>query len=125
VIADATRAHAAKAPNLQALRCRPRLPHTLGVVSQVIMPALTGESGHWLDAPTRAQGVEWCPDGSAQRWWVVCSQAALARAAATVTTARPRAYEALETPCVPLQAQRFATPAAAHQALAVLAKAGP
>jgi Domain of unknown function (DUF4277) len=90
VSAAATRDHEANAPNLHALSCMTRLPHTLGVVSPVIMPALTGESWHWLDETTRDQGVELGPDGRAQRWLGVCSPAALARAAATVTNARQR-----------------------------------
>jgi transposase len=122
VIADAKLSHEAHAPNLQALSFMTRIPNTIGVVSPVIMPALTGDSWHWLDETTRDQGVELCHYGLAQRWLVVFSQAALARAAATVTKARQREYEAIEQPCFPLQAQRFATPEAAHQALAVLAK---
>ncbi len=38
------------------------------------------------------------------------------------TIARQRAYEAIAKQCFPLQAQRFATPEAAPQALAALAK---
>ena len=122
LIADAKLSHEANAPNLQALGFMTRIPHTIGVVSQVIMQALTWESWHWLDETTRYQGVELCHYGMAQRWLVVCSQAALERAEATVTKARQRAYEAIEKPCFHLQAQRFATPEAAQQALAALAK---
>ena len=58
----------------------------------------------------------------AQRWLVVCSQGALERAEATVTTARQRAYAAIDKQRFHLQTQRFATPEAAQQALAALAK---
>jgi transposase len=123
VIADATLSHEANAPNLQALGFMTRIPHTIGVVSQVMMQALTGDSWHWLDETTRDQGVELCHDGMAQRWLVVCSQAALERAEAAITTARQRAYETIEKPHFHLQAPRFSTPEAAQQALAMLAKA--
>jgi transposase len=122
LIADAKLSHEANAPNLQALGCMTRIPNTISVVSQVIMQALTWESWHWLDETTCYQSVELCHDGMAQRWLVVCSQAALERAEATVTKAQPREYEAIEKQGVHLQAQRFATPEAAQQALAAMAK---
>jgi transposase len=122
VIADAKLSHEADAPNLQALGFITRIPNTIGVVSQVIMQALTCDSWHWLDETTRDQGVELCHYGMGQRWLVVFSPAALERAEATVTKARQRAHEAIAKQCFPLQAQRFATPEAAQQALAVLAK---
>ena len=116
--------HEADAPNLQALGFMTRIPNTntIGIVSQFIMQALTWDSWPWLDEPTRDQGVELCHDGMAQRWLVVCSQATLERAEATVTKARQRAYEAIEQQCFPLQAPRFDTPKAVSQALAALAK---
>ena len=120
--ADAKRSHEANAPSLQVLGFMTRLPNTLGIVSQVIRQALTGDHWHWREETTRAQGVELCPDGMAQRWVVVFSQAALERAEATVTNTRPREDAAIAQPCLHLQAQRFATPAAAQQALAALAK---
>ena len=52
----------------------------------------------------------------------MCSQEALERAEVTVTKARQREYAAIEKQLFHLQAQRFATPEAAQQALAVLAK---
>ncbi len=122
LIADAKLYHEANAPTLHALGFITRIPNTIGVVSQVIMQALTWDSWHWLDETTRYQGVELCHDGMAQRWLVVFSQAALERAEATVTKARQREYEAIEKQRFHLQAQRFATPEAAQQALASLAK---
>jgi hypothetical protein len=86
------------------------------------MQVLTRDSWHWLDETTRYQGVELCHYGMAQRWLVVCSQAALERAEATVTKAWQREYETIEKQRFHLQAQRFASPEAAQQALAVLAK---
>ena len=59
----------------------------------------------------------------AQRWLGVASQAALERAASTVTQAWQRASEAIAKPLFPLPAQRFATPEAAHAALATWEKA--
>jgi hypothetical protein len=125
VSADAPLAPEAKAPHRQALGFMTRIPHTIGVVSPVSMQALPGARWHGRDATTREQGVEWCHDGRAQRWVVGCSPAARERAEATVTTARQWAYEAIATPGSHLQAQRFATPAAAPQALAAWAKAWP
>jgi transposase len=123
LIADAKRSHEAHAPNLQALGFMTRIPTTIGVVSQVMMQALTWDRWHGLEETTRDQGGELCHDGMAQRWLVVCSPAARERAEATVTTARQRDDEAIETPRFHLQAQRFATPEAAQQALAALATA--
>jgi transposase len=125
LIADAKLSHAAKAPNRQALGFMTRSPHTSGGVSPVITQALTWDRGPWLEATTRDQGVEWCHDGMAQRWLVVWSQAALERAEATGTTARPREAETSEQPRLHRQAQRVATPEAAQQALAPWAKDWP
>ena len=58
----------------------------------------------------------------AQRGLVVYSQAALERAEATLNNARPREDEAIHKPLLHLQAQRFATPEAAQEALTALAK---
>jgi hypothetical protein len=58
----------------------------------------------------------------AQRWLVVYSQAAFARAAATRKNATPREEEAIPKALLPLQAPRFPTPEAAHDALAAVAQ---
>jgi len=58
----------------------------------------------------------------AQRWLVVYSQAALERAEATLNNARAREDEAIHKQLLPLQAQRFATPEAAPEALTACAK---
>jgi hypothetical protein len=56
VIANAQLSHEAKAPTLQALGLRSRIPHTMGVVSPVIMQALPWERWPWLDETSRDQG---------------------------------------------------------------------
>ena len=61
-------------------------------------------------------------DQRAQRWLGVWSQAACARAAATVTKAQPRAAEAIDTQLLHVHAQRCETPRAATAALAALAQ---
>jgi transposase len=59
----------------------------------------------------------------AQRWLVVSSQAALARAEASVNKACQREAEAIDKQLFHLQARRFETPEAAHAALATLEQA--
>jgi transposase len=58
----------------------------------------------------------------AQRWLVVYAQAACERAEATLKNATQREDEAIKKPLLHLQAQRFCTPTAAHDALSALAK---
>jgi len=60
----------------------------------------------------------------AQHWLVVPSEAALERAEATITQARPRETAAVETHLCHLHATRFKTPDVAHEVLAALASAG-
>lgn len=67
----------------------------------MISPARPWDTWHERADTTRAQGLEWCHDGMAQRGLVVSSQAALERAEASITKAPPRAGEAIETPLVP------------------------
>jgi len=57
----------------------------------------------------------------AQRWLVVSSQAALARAEARITTAQPREWEAIDTQRLHVHAKRCATPEAAPAARQALA----
>jgi hypothetical protein len=99
-----------------------RIPNPIGPVSQVITPALTGDPWHPRAETTRDPRRERCHDGMAQRWLVVPSQAALARAETTVNTARPREDETLATPLVPLPATRFPPPEAAQGALGTVAQ---
>jgi transposase len=99
-----------------------RMPGTLKLVSQVISPALQGETWHELDATPRSQGLELCHYGMAQRWLVVSSQAAMERAEASLRKAQQREWDAIEQQLLHLQAHRFETPEAAPVALAALAK---
>ena len=57
----------------------------------------------------------------AQRWLIVQSEAALERAEATITQARPREEAAITRPRFHRQATRFQTPEVAQDALAALA----
>jgi transposase len=119
--ADAKLYHEDKASSLQRIGFITRIPHTLGVVSQVIMPALGWDTWQPYDDNTRYQPLELCHDGMAQRWLVVYSQAALERAAATLTKAQQREHQAITKPLFHLQAKRFGAPSAAQDALAALA----
>jgi hypothetical protein len=123
-IADAPLDPADKAPNLHHRGLSTRMPPPMGVVSPVIAPARTWDPGHRRDDHTRAPGLALCHDGRAHRWCIVPSEAALERAEATMTTARPREAEAVEQPRCPRQATRFKTPAVAHEALAAWATRG-
>src|SRR5439155_2470749 len=79
------------------------------------------ELWHRLDETTRYHRIALCHYGMAQRWLVVSSQAVRERAAASVTKAQQREWEAIEKHLFPLQATRLARPEAAQAALAALA----
>jgi transposase len=117
LLADSQLYHADNAPHFRHLGFITRLPNTIGAVSEAITQALALESWARLDEATRDQRLELCHDGMAQRWLVVSSQAALERAEARLTKASQREEEAIHKPLLHLQAQRFATPEAAHEAL--------
>jgi transposase len=117
-VADAEVYTEDNATNLQAWGCITRIPQTIKLVSQVLTQALREDMGPRLDDPTRDPRGELCHDRMAQCWLVGSSQAALERAAASVTTAQQRAYAAIEKPLVPWHAKRLETPEAAHAALA-------
>jgi transposase len=121
-VADATRSHEAKALPRTTLGWITRMPSPLKLVAPASTQALTADLWAHRDETTRDHRLEWCHDGMAQRGLVVSSQAALERAAARVTTAQPRAWDAIETPRVHVPAQRVETPKAAHAALVPLAK---
>jgi transposase len=122
LIADSKLSPEDNAPNLHTLGCITRLPNTLGSVSQVIAPALAWDTWHPLDDNTRSQCLELCPDGMAQRWLIVQSEAALERAEATITTARQREEAAITRQLFHLHATRFKTPAVAQDARAAWAQ---
>ena len=123
LVADATRSSEDNAVHLAKLRLLTRIPATLQLVSPVISPALQGALWPDADAGTRYQPMALCPYGMAQRWRVVCSQAARERAERSVHHAQQREGEALKTPRFPLQAKRFAPPDPAQAALAAGRKA--
>jgi transposase len=122
LVADSKLYNEDNAANLQAFGFITRIPNTLKLVSQVITQALRWDTWQPLDAGTRSQRVELCHYQMAQRWLVVCSQAACERAEATVTKAQQREAEAIDKHLFHLQAQRFETSRAATAALAALAK---
>jgi transposase len=122
LVADAKLYNEDNATPLSKLGFITRIPGTLTLVSQVITQALTWDRWHRLDETTRYHRIELCHYGMAQRWLVVSSQAAMERAEASVNKARQREWAAIEKQLFHLQAQRFETPAAAHAALAALAK---
>jgi hypothetical protein len=75
--------------------------------------ARTWDTWHPIDANIRYQCLELCHYGMAQRWLVVYSQAAFARAAATLKHATQREHEAITKALFHRPAQRFPTPEAA------------
>jgi transposase len=122
LIADSKLYHEENATHLRHLGFITRIPNTMSSVSEAITQALALDCWHRFDDHTRDQRLELCHDGMAQRWLVVYSQAAYERAAATLNHARQREDEAIHKQLFHLQARRFATPEAAHEALTALAK---
>jgi transposase len=122
LVADAKLYHADNATHLKHMGFITRIPHTLSVVSQVIRQALEWDTWHPVDDNIRYQRLELCHYGMAQRWLVVYSQAAFERAAARLKKATQREEEAISKTLFHLQAQRFPTPEAAHNALAAVAQ---
>jgi transposase len=122
LVADAKLYHADNAPYLKHMGFITRIPNTLSVVSQVIRQALEGDTWHPVDANLRYQRLELCHYGMAQRWLVVYSQAAFERATARLKKATQREEETITKALFHLQAQRFPTPEAAHDAVAAVAQ---
>jgi transposase len=122
VVADGKLYHKDQAAPLKALPFIPRIPNTLQVVSQVITQALAMDRWHDGDVQRRYQCLALGHFGIEQRWLVVHSEAAAWRAASSIGKAQQREYEAMEKHLFHLQARRFDTPAAAHAALALVAK---
>jgi len=122
VVADCKLYHKDNAAHLKELPFITRIPNTLKVVSQVITQALAIDRWHDGDVQRRYQCLELCHFGIEQRWLVVHSEAAAWRAESSIRTAQQREYEAIEKHLFHLQARRFDTPAAAHAALALVAK---
>jgi transposase len=122
LIADAKLYCEANVAHLAKLGFITRIPATLKVVAQVISQALQWNTWQPVDPHTRYQPLALGHYGMVQRWLVVYSQAALERAAATLKKATQRENETITKQLFHLQAQRFGTPQAAHEALAALAK---
>jgi hypothetical protein len=114
--ADATQYTDEKAPHLAKLGLITRLAGTLKLVTQVITLALPWDPWPYLQARTRDQCLEWYHDRRAQRWLVVCSQAALERAEASVNNACQREAEAITPHLCQLPATCFETPTQAPEA---------
>jgi transposase len=123
LVADAKLYPEDTAATLAKLGFITRIPGTLKLVSQVITQALQGDRWHRLDETTRYDCIELGHYGMAQRWLVVSSQAAMARAEASITKAQQREWAAIEKQLFHLQAKRFETPEAAHAALTALSNA--
>ena len=123
LVADAQRSCEDHAASLAKLGLITRIPAPLKVVSQVMSQALQWDTWHPVDTQTRYQPLALCPYGMVQRWLVVYAQAAFARAEATLKQATQREAEAIQKQRLHLHAKRFDPPQAAHEALAVFAKA--
>ncbi len=122
LVSDSKLYTADNAANLKAFGFITRIPNTIKLVKQVIAQALERDTWRRFDETSRYQSVGLYHYGMAQRWLVVYSDAAFARAEATVGKARKREFEAIEKPLFHLQAQRFETPDKAQAALAGLTK---
>jgi len=118
LIADSKLYSEANATALKPLGFITRIPDTLKLVSQVIRQALGQDAWQRVDDTTRYHRLELCHYGMAQRWLVVCSEAALQRAENSVNKAQTREFEAIEKQLFHLQAKRFESQEQAQAALA-------
>lgn len=122
LIADSKLYSQDNAAQLQPLGFITRIPDTLTLVSQVIRQALREDTWQALDDTTRYHRLELCHYGMAQRWFVICSEAATQRAEKRVSKAQKHEFEALAKQLFHLQARRFESPQSAQAALAALAE---
>ena len=122
LIADSKLYSKDNAAQLKPLGFITRLPDTLTLVSQVIRQALREDTWRALDDTTRYRRLELCHYGMAQRWFVLCSEAATQRAEKSVSTAQKHEFEAIAKPLFHLQARRFENQQSAQAALAALAE---
>ena len=120
LVADSKLYNEENAANLKNLGFITRIPGRLKLATQVIEQALKWDTWCCLDETTRYQPTQLCHYGMAQRWLVVCSQASLERAEASVNKALKREVEAINKQLFHLQAKRFETPTQAQEALSVL-----
>jgi transposase len=123
LVADSKLYSEANAKPLAQLGFITRIPGTLKLVSQVIGQALRGEAWQTVDDTTRYHRLDLCHYGMAQRWLVVCSEAAMQRAQTRVSKAQKRERESIEKELFHLQAQRFESPQRAQAALATMSGA--
>jgi transposase len=123
LIADRKRYSKDNAAQLKPLGFITRIPDTLKLVSQVIRQALREDTWQALDDTTRYHRLELCHYGMAQRWFVICSEAATQRAETSVSKAQKREFEAIATQLFHLQARRFESQPSAQAALAALSGA--
>jgi transposase len=120
LIADSKLYSQDHAADLKPLGFITRIPDTLKIVSQVIRQALRYDTWQVLDDTTRYHRLELRHYGMAQRWLVVCSEAAQQRAETNVSKAQHRELEAIDKQLFHLQAKRFESPQSAQAALAAL-----
>jgi len=117
LVADSKLYTQKNAPNLARLPFITRIPGSLNDVHQVIEQALT--IGEWqpVDDESNYHRLDLCHYGIQQRWLVVCSEAATHRASKTLAKAESKEYEKVSKQLFHLQAQRFDSRKAAHEAL--------
>jgi transposase len=121
LIADRKLYSQANAAQLKPLGFLTPMPQTLQRGSQVIRQALREDPWPALDATTRSHHLALGHYGMAQRWCVLRSEAAVQRAATSLSKAPKRECDAIKTPRFPWQAKRFASPQSAQAAWAALA----
>jgi transposase len=122
LIADSKLYSKDNAAQLKPLGFITRIPDTLTLVSQVIRQALREDTWQALDDTTRYHRLELGHYGMAQRWFVICSEAATQRAEKSVSKAQNHEFEAIEKQLFHLQARRFESQQSAQAALAALAE---
>jgi len=100
-MAESTRSSAAKAAQRKHRGLITRMAGPRTRVSQGIRPALRGATWPPIDDAPRSQRRALCPDGLAQRWLRVASEAALQRAETSVSKAQHRARATGQQPRFP------------------------
>jgi transposase len=83
----------------------------------VIDQALASDPWQPLDEQSSYHRVDLCHYGIQQRWLVVFSESASHRASKTVAKTQSKEYEKINKQLFHLQAQRFNSTEAAHEAL--------
>lgn len=106
------------APTLSKILFVTRIPGTLKVENMVIQQALR-QKNSWnsIDEDHAYQRFELCHFGMEQRWLVIYSQGALARAKKTIAKNQNKELEKIQKQLFHLQAQRFDSKEEALQAL--------